>query len=372
MTFSLVLVDDWELRGDGSGDMRRIQFDTMRQLNKIYEDHGLRGSYNAEIMQQLHHLRFGDRCAELKELAHEWEEIVLNTYERGHDVQLHLHSQWNGATYEDGRWKLPGNWSILTYPRSEMERMISECKTYLEALLRRADPDYRCQSFRSGAWAIAPSDHILSVLAQNGIVFDMSICSGIKYDKPLKLDYTACEEGFQPYYPDMSDSRRVSAAPTPIISVPTLSFTPSRLALVRKDADSVRRKVASKLASRTAPRGAGGQVGSDPYLVWHVPLGQRLASRLWPGLTIADLSALTFPMMQEMVGEMRRAAAARGGGDFPVILENHTKDITDFSAIARFADLISRQADIDVITLKELAGRLIQGEYQIRRTEAAA
>jgi hypothetical protein len=97
MTLSLVLLDDWELRGDGSGDMRRIQFGTMRELNRIYEDHGLRGSYNAEIMQQLHHLRFGERHPELMKLAHEWEEVVLDTYKRGHDIQLHVHPQWNGA-----------------------------------------------------------------------------------------------------------------------------------------------------------------------------------------------------------------------------------------------------------------------------------
>jgi hypothetical protein len=28
----LVLTDDWELCSDGSGNMRRIQFDTMKQL----------------------------------------------------------------------------------------------------------------------------------------------------------------------------------------------------------------------------------------------------------------------------------------------------------------------------------------------------
>lgn len=93
MTLALVLVDDWELRGDGSGDMRRIQFATMRRLNQIYESHGLRGAYNAEIMQQLHHLKFGEKHPELAELAREWEEIVLETYKRGHDIQLHVHSQ---------------------------------------------------------------------------------------------------------------------------------------------------------------------------------------------------------------------------------------------------------------------------------------
>lgn len=47
----LVLTDDWELRGNGSGNMRRIQFDSMRALLDIYERHGLKASFNAEVMQ---------------------------------------------------------------------------------------------------------------------------------------------------------------------------------------------------------------------------------------------------------------------------------------------------------------------------------
>ena len=72
----LVLVDDWELRGDGSGDMRRIQFDTLGRLLDVYERHGLRASINAEVMQQLHHLRHGAHDANLAALAREWEEVV--------------------------------------------------------------------------------------------------------------------------------------------------------------------------------------------------------------------------------------------------------------------------------------------------------
>jgi hypothetical protein len=70
----LVLTDDWELRGNGSGNMRRIQFDSMRALLDIYERHGLKASFNAEVMQQLYHLKLGADNPALLELAREWEE----------------------------------------------------------------------------------------------------------------------------------------------------------------------------------------------------------------------------------------------------------------------------------------------------------
>jgi hypothetical protein len=49
----LALVDDWELSGSGAGDPHQLQFRPMRKLSKIYNDHGIRGPFNAEVMQQL-------------------------------------------------------------------------------------------------------------------------------------------------------------------------------------------------------------------------------------------------------------------------------------------------------------------------------
>ena len=106
----LLLSDDWELRGDGSGNMRAIQFATARRLCDVYEQHGLRGTFNVEVYQQLVHLRLRDEHPELGELSDEWERVVLEMLERGHDVQLHLHPQWSDASYDAGRWHLAGAW----------------------------------------------------------------------------------------------------------------------------------------------------------------------------------------------------------------------------------------------------------------------
>lgn len=380
MTLSLVLVDDWELRGDGSGDMRRIQFDTMRKLNRIYEDHGLRGAYNAEIMQQLHHLRFGERHSELKELAHEWEEIVLDTYKRGHDVQLHVHSQWSDTSYEDGRWKLKGDWAIINHPRAEMVRMISEARAYLEALIRRIDPVYRCVSFRAGAWAIAPNEHILSVLAEQGIVLDMSICGGIKYDNSVvKVDYTDCEETFLPFYPHPADARRVGNAETGLICVPTFTFRPSRATMLKRDVIHLRSRLRTRAQKSQTTAAAGhAQPAANTYTVWQQEKGR--AKKLWelsrdhvhPEVRIGDLSYLNIDLLKDMVSSMRRVARRRNVASVPIILENHSKNITNFDDIQRFAEYVSQQADLEVITLQELARRLEAGFYPVVESQAFA
>src|SRR5262245_54353363 len=109
----LVLTDDWELRGDGAGNIEALQFGTMPKLSDLLEAQGLRASFNVEVMQQLEHLRQGKQDAELATRAEGWKRHVQDAYRRGHDVQLHIHPQWSRAEYRDGRWSLGGSWSIL-------------------------------------------------------------------------------------------------------------------------------------------------------------------------------------------------------------------------------------------------------------------
>jgi hypothetical protein len=73
-TVHLALVDDWELSGNGSGDIRRLQFEPMRRLVSIYNRLGIRGSFNAEVMQQLTFRQYQDQHSDLKTLADEWDD----------------------------------------------------------------------------------------------------------------------------------------------------------------------------------------------------------------------------------------------------------------------------------------------------------
>lgn len=138
----------------------------------MYNRHGIRASFFAEMMQQLTFRKFQDRHPELKDKADPWDEHILETYRQGHDIQLHIHPQWSQAKYENGSWLLEGDWSLTNYSPEEAEGMIREGNNYLESLLRRLNPDYRCIAFRAGAWALAPSPHLLGILARLGFVLD--------------------------------------------------------------------------------------------------------------------------------------------------------------------------------------------------------
>jgi hypothetical protein len=375
-TIYLAFVDDWELSGNGSGDVRELQFRPMRELVKIYNAHGVRGSFNAEVMQQLAFRKFESQYPELKTLADEWDTIVRETYSQGHDVQLHIHPQWQDAQYEGGQWRLTSDWSILNYSPEEAFQMISAGKEYLENLLRAVDPDYRCVSFRSGSWCIAPSPHILQLLVRLGIVFDMSIVGGVRYEtKNINLDYTNCDEDFLPYYPVMTDARLVSDKPEPIISVPTNHFYGSRRQVFKhhlgKAVEKVRRRVAPAQEAARADSRSREAYGHEWAQTRHASRWTRVYEKgIVPYLKgkhlISDIAQLDYALLQEMLASIRSRARASGLREVPVILENHTKDIRDFSDIERFVTDVSRARDIKCLTLSELARELANGKFQIR------
>jgi hypothetical protein len=375
----LAFVDDWEVRGNGSGDPRVLQFEPMRKLVKIFNKHGVRGSFNAEVMQQLTYRSQQERFPELKAIADEWEEVVTECVRQGHDIQLHLHPQWLGASYQGhGHWKLGGDWSILNYPPQQIRAMLVTGKHYLEGLLRNVDPAYACVSFRAGSWCAAPSDSLMLILSELGFVFDMSIVAGIRNDTPqVKLDYTRCEEPFVPYYPEMMDARRVSRSVEPIVCIPTNSFSGARFALFRRDfgraCSALQRKArilknGNGAARAALSRGNSGDEWTNKGESGAIGLLKRVVKRYLLGqVHIADVSRLDYAMMRQMMGHIRRQVERSGLPDVPVILENHTKDIHDFADIERFVAGVAVSPDVKTITLTEIAHGLRDGTFKARR-----
>lgn len=374
-TIHLAFVDDWEVSGDGSGDPHELQFAPMRKLVGIYNAYGIRGSFNAEVLQQLTFRQFQDEHPELKALADDWDEAVRETFRQGHDIQLHIHPQWSSAEYKDGRWRLNGDWSILTYPVDQARLMIARGKDYLEKLLRPIDPNYTSVSFRSGSWCIAPSPFMLGLLAEIGIVFDMSIVGGVRYDtRRIRLDYSNCEEDFLPYYPLMTDARRVSSKPEPIVCIPTNHFYGSRRSTLQHHVATLSAKLKKRASSRDKLSAAGRSVeayGHEWAQTAHDSKLRRVYDKgVVPYLKgkhlISDLAQLDYSLMTEMLASIRRRARASGLSDVPVILENHTKDIVDFSDIDQFVADVARASDIRCLTLTELAREVQSGRFAIK------
>jgi hypothetical protein len=362
----LALTHDWELRGDGSGDIEQIQFAPMRQLLEVYAKFDARTTFFPDVMQQLRFRRLEARHPELKSLADFWDEHAREAFRQGHDIQLHLHPQWLNAQYKNGSWRLDGDWSILNYDREAAATMLADAKQYLENLLQPLDSSYRCLAFRAGALAAAPSTHLFKSLANLRIQLDVSIAGGlIVNNQNLQLDYRDCEETFLPFYPVMDDARRVSDKPEAIVCVPLNHFYGSRRAVTRQNISLARQQLSRRSpASRANPSQTGQQSETQS------PMGLAFEKLIKPALKrkhfVSDTGRLNYPLMREMLASIRQRAKASGVADVPVVLTNHPKDIRDLPAIERFVEEVFQAEDIKLITLSELAGKLRSGEFEVR------
>lgn len=368
-TIHLALTHDWELRGDGSGDIAEIQFAPMRRLVQVYAKYGARATFMPDVMQQIDFRSLEGAHSELKQQADSWDEHVREAFRQGHDFQLHLHSQWSDATYRDGQWSLRGEWSLLKYSRDQVKSMLASSKTYLESVLRPLDPTYHCVAFRGSALAVAPSPHLLSALADEGIEIDVSVAAGIYLNNPtLQLDYRNCEETFLPYYPRMDDARRVSSRRESIVCVPLNHFYGSRAEVTKQNLAIVgnRMRAENVVASRSPI------ARLDSQRRGFARIYEKLIEPALNGkYFVSDTSRLNYPLMREMLASIRRRAQETGLSQIPVVITNHPKHMRDWDALERFTGELAEADDIRFVTLREIAEKLRAGEFPVRSVPSA-
>jgi len=361
-TIYLALTHDWELRGDGSGDIEKIQFAPLRRLLEIYAKRNVRTTILPDVMQQLAFRRNENDHPGLKPLAESWDQHLRDVFRQGHDIQLHLHPQWLNAKYEEGRWLPEGDWSILNYERDAAYAMLARGKQYLETLLQSIDSSYRCLAFRAGALAAAPSKHLFESLAAVGIELDVSIAGGVFVNNDdLQLDYRHCEETFRPFYPRMSDARKVSDKPGPVVCVPLNHFYGSRREVTRQNISLARQQLNRAPSSHTSVDSKSNR-GSRIGLAFEKLIMPAVKRKHF----VSDTGRLNYALMREMLASIRQRARDSGLTQLPIVLTNHPKDIRDFPAIERFVGEAAQAEDIRFITLSEIAGKLRSGEFHVR------
>ena len=366
----LALTHDWELRGDGSGDIEELQFAPLRRLLAIYKKSGVRTTFLPDVMQQLRFRSLREKHENLRRDADRWDEHARAAYAAGHDIQLHLHSQWSDAHYDDGKWELKGEWSLLKYDRDRAARMTAESKRYLEELLSPVDHTYRCVAFRASALALAPSPHLLSTLTALGIEIDVSMAAGFYIDnETLQLDYRKCEETFLPYYPRMDDARLVSTKHESIVCVPLNHFYGSRREVTKQNLALVTGRFGARGNASTAqkPRAQLDTQTSGVARVYEKLIAPAIRRKHF----VSDLSRLNYPLMREMLASIRDRARASGLSKVPVVLTNHPKDIRDWDAIERFVGEVAEAKDIEFITLSQIAERVKSGDFAVKSVPPA-
>lgn len=207
MRLALILTNDWEVFGDGSGDYFEIQDRPMHALLDAVAARGACVTVMADVGYRRAVQRLAEHEAWASEIAAAWDATVRKTICRGSDVQCHLHPQWVDARHDGQRWHVNlDKWRTSSLDPDELAAVLTWGKEHLDTLLGPSDADYACAVFRAGAYAIEPSAAVIRALLEAGFQGDSSVVGG-RHD-PGICDYRAVPSQTLPWFAHPLDIKR--------------------------------------------------------------------------------------------------------------------------------------------------------------------
>ena len=342
----LILSVDYEIFGNGTGDVRQHVVEPTEAMAAICERHGVPLTVFFEAEE---YVAF-ERAA--KELTGDLgynpaamiREQIRSLAIRGHDVQLHLHPEWHGAEYRSGRWILhPGTRTVdaLFETQTETTEYIAQRKGVIEEICREAGRPRAVRAYRAGAFSAQPGARLLKALAENGILIDSSVVKGL-HGSGHPFDYRAAPSAKGPWRVADEVTREDALGQIwefPIYSVMgrrinQLTWNRLRAKFSRNVPKDRQKEMISQLGIRP----------TNPWSIWHF---------LWQPIPIKlDYHNLSTAKLLAMID----AAPEAVNGDLDVLMFiGHTKEHIDNERFNQLVGALTQKQDMKVISLDSLA-----------------
>ncbi|MBP5687594.1 MAG: hypothetical protein J6X22_03005 [Muribaculaceae bacterium] len=265
----LLLTLDYELFGDGSGDVFKHIVEPTNSILEVAERYGAKITVFFEVVEYWrlkqqwesgNHMGYDNNPVEAMEKQ------VVDMIRRGHDVQLHFHPQWVDAKWVDDHWEVDyKNWRLSDFNSSIMtlKQLISKGKHTLEGIIQPHFPAYECYALRAGGYNAQPSEAIVEALRECGMRVDTSIVPGAIEQGALSIyDYSTSPSDMGKWFVD-EKLEEPCKENTDIIELPIVSFPIVRLfkfmSITRIKSIMLNHKSAQ--ASFTAKTSSGGTRG---------------------------------------------------------------------------------------------------------------
>ena len=341
MKHHLILTIDYELFGNGSGCLNHcVTAPTETCLQTLKK-------YTAE-------LAFFADATEFKALA-SYPEIfgqgmqavetqLVDALNDGHTLQLHIHPQWLGASYENGVWQLDlSKWRIGDLTQDDINRCVAEGLEYLNGIAARSrsDKGQNCKVFRAGGWAVQPGAKVLAALQQCGVEMESTVAPGAY--NPARGDWFDFRRS--PDLPFWPVREEVCVAVNSDIDngIASLMEVPITTAKVGK-----LKHFKSLREHRKLPGLPEGCVGSydGPNSRWQNYLG-KLNKLLRMGTVMLDFSTMPGWMLVEITRQHQWVNRAREL-PIPIVAIGHNKNFTAKSNenLVYWLDWVADQPDI--------------------------
>jgi hypothetical protein len=177
MNSHLILTVDYEVFGNGQGCLKHCVVEPTSRLLRVADQFDAPVTLFAEAAELIAMEREMGRGA-VRDVREQLGGAVLG----GHDVQLHLHPQWQGAKQRhDGGWDVDfDRWRIGDLPEHETESLISAGKGWLDDVAFANTAGRSCMAFRAGNWCIQPSEVVIRSLRRQGFRVESTVVPGMR------------------------------------------------------------------------------------------------------------------------------------------------------------------------------------------------
>jgi hypothetical protein len=216
----LLFTVDYEIFGNGEGDVRQHILEPAACMAQACEQHGVPLTVFFEVEEYCAFERNRQAAKNFYgyDPALEIRAQIRELAKRGHDIQLHLHPQWVNGTLErdmsqvknradGGRspvgssttwWRLDDRKQTvdsLFLSQQDTTKYIKDRKAIIEEMTGKAVTVYR-----AGAFSAQPSRKLLQALIDNGIRHDSSVVKGLIHrNEHLDLDYRRAPSAKDPW-----------------------------------------------------------------------------------------------------------------------------------------------------------------------------
>jgi hypothetical protein len=336
----IALVDDWELKGNGLGEVKDLQYIPALKLMDLYEKLGVKATFMVEAFQRIAFEKFKDNYKEIDLQCKYWDLTFEQFTKRDFDVQLHIHPQWLNSQYDGYFWKLDSRWNIADYSKVEIDNILNTCHEFLIDKL-----NYKITAFRGGSWGVVGknSQYLFSKLEELGFLIDISIVSGLKYNgNNIKLDYSELDSPYEPYNFLYEDPRKVSNMKTGLLEIPTQSVNKIDINFNVYEKFKIRfNKIANLFSNNKLFES---QISDLPDHISLDPFGFH-SGKAFEEYTFdisLDYDLLVFKKMADV---MIKRALQKSGNKF-LVLENHSKSLQSINNFNKIENLIKYIQDV--------------------------
>lgn len=350
----LILSLDYELFGNGAGDVMRDVIHPTNRLLNICDRHGAKLTIMFEVGEYWAFERYDKPLRQ--ELGYSPYEAMraqaINAIERGHDVQLHLHPQWIGAEHDRGAWELRNAyWRLADLPgglgtkdqTTSITGALYAGRQALEEMIRPMKAEYECICFRAGGFYAQPSDKVIPAMKEAGLKVDSSVVRGYRRTMPFDVDYSNVQTDNGSWWTTDIDLVAEGAPGENILELPVAcrmepywnNFKPVAFRA------AIQRRRMEKASGNGKAHGNGRRISCIPSVGTFL---RRMTAKYASQLDYCKLSC------REMLTRLKELDGSR---ENPVVMIGHTKDFINDRHFDAFLAAVSRSESVRFVTMSE-------------------